>query len=133
MESNKKNDTESTYRVKTSLISRNITVMGRRTSVRLEPEMWTALQPISQREKCSVNDLCCLVYLRKGAKTSLTAAIRVFLMLYFQAAATEQGHRRAAHGDFEGMRKRAQISSEYDSFFKGSKRLLGINKNIRSA
>ena len=29
---------------KSSLVSRNITVLGRRTSVRLEPEMWRELK-----------------------------------------------------------------------------------------
>ena len=77
---------------KTTLVSRNITVVGRRTSVRLEPEMWVALREISKREECSIHDICSLISLRKNEKTSLTAAIRVFLMLYFRASSTEDGH-----------------------------------------
>lgn len=50
---------------KTTLISHNITVMGRRTSVRLEPEMWSALREISKREGCRISDVCSLVYLKK--------------------------------------------------------------------
>jgi len=95
-----------------SLISKNITIMGRRTSIRLEPEMWQALQGIAKREKCSVHDICTLVSLRKKKNTSLTAAIRVFLMLYFQASSTEDGHKVAGHGDFENMKKRAKISED---------------------
>jgi predicted DNA-binding ribbon-helix-helix protein len=34
---------------------------------------------------------------RGRAQSSLTAAIRVFLLDYFRAAATEEGHRRAGH------------------------------------
>ena len=83
--------------------------MGRRTSVRLEPEMWNALNEIATIENCSVHDICSLVCLRKKEKTSLTAAIRVFLMLYYRAAATEEGHRRAGHGNFSSMQNRAQI------------------------
>ncbi len=97
---------------KTTLISRNITVMNHRTSVRLEPEMWTALREIANREQCSIHDICTLISIRKNPNTSLTAAIRVFLMLYFRAAATEEGHSRAGHGDFESMRQRARVSDD---------------------
>ena len=66
---------------KSSLVSRNITVLGRRTSVRLEPEMWRAMKEIAAREKCSIHDVCSLISIRKKDNTSLTAAIRVFIML----------------------------------------------------
>lgn len=98
--------------IKTTLVSRNITVMGRRTSIRLEPEMWMGLKEIAERENCSVHDICSLVSLRKREKTSLTAAIRVFLMLYFRAAATSAGHERAGHGAFENMVRRAKLCDE---------------------
>lgn len=101
-----------------TLVSRNITIFGRRTSIRLEPEMWMALRDISRREKCTIHDICALVYVRKKQNTSLTAAIRVFLMLYFRAASTEDGHRVAGHGDFENMKKRARISDELGRYFK---------------
>ena len=95
--------------VKSTLQSRNITIMGRRTSVRLEPEMWTALKEIANREGCSIHDICSLISLRKNENTSLTAAIRVFLMLYFRASSTEEGHCQAGHGCFEAMKRRAKI------------------------
>lgn len=100
---------EETISGKTTLISKNITVQGRRTSVRLEPEMWLALRDIALREKCSIHEICSLVSVRKNIHTSLTAAIRVFLMLYYRASSTEEGHRRAGHGDFEFMKRRARI------------------------
>ncbi len=96
--------------IKTTLLSRNITISGRRTSVRLEPEMWSSLYDIAKRERCSIHDICTLISMRKREKTSLTAAIRVFLMLYFRAAATEDGHVRAGHGNFEFMKKRAGVA-----------------------
>jgi predicted DNA-binding ribbon-helix-helix protein len=96
-----------------TLISRNITVLGRRTSVRLEPEMWNALREIARRENCKIHDICSLIHMRKNPDTSLTAAIRVFLMLYFRAAATEDGHKRAGHGSFESMIRRARMGDEY--------------------
>lgn len=94
---------------KTSLVSRNVRVMGRRTSIRLEPEMWQALKEIAKREECTPHDLCSIVSLRKKSNTSLTAAIRVFLMLYFKAAATEEGHMRAGHGSVDRMKSRGRI------------------------
>ena len=90
-----------------TLVSRNITVNGHRTSVRLEPEMWRALKEISSRENCSIHELCSLISFRKKPRTSLTAAIRVFLMLYFRAATTEDGHGKAGHGSFDNMKRRA--------------------------
>lgn len=94
------------------LMARNITVMGRRTSVRLEPQMWQALKDISRREKCSVHALCSLITLRRQKCSSLTAAIRVFIMLYFRAAATDEGHERVGHGDLGKMIARARVSQQ---------------------
>jgi predicted DNA-binding ribbon-helix-helix protein len=81
-----------------TLISHNVMIDGRRTSVRLEKEMWMGLKQIARREDCSVHDLCTAISQRKRQATSLTAAIRVFVMAYYQAAATDEGHRRAGHG-----------------------------------
>ncbi len=103
-----------------SLVSRNITIFNRRTSIRLEPEMWVALKDIADREKCTIHDICGLVYTRKDQGTSLTAAIRVFLILYFRAASTEKGHENAGHGDFDVMKKRACIPEEFQVFFEPS-------------
>ena len=85
-------------REKTTLISHNIMIDGRRTSVRLEKEMWIAIKDIAQRERCTVHALCTVIEKRKRPDTSLTAAIRVFIMAYFQSAATDDGHSRAGHG-----------------------------------
>jgi len=104
--------TEENSGYRSTLISRNITVLGRRTSVRLEPEMWSSLREISRREECKIHDICSLIQLRKNPNTSLTAAIRVFLMLYYRAASTEDGHLRAGHGDFENMAQRARVTRE---------------------
>ncbi len=104
-----------TEEAKSSLILKNITVMGRRTSIRLEPEMWRELKDVAERENCSIHDICTLISIRKNKKTSLTAAIRVFLMLYYRAAATEQGHVKAGHGDFQDMKRRAGMASDWSA------------------
>lgn len=87
-----------TEKAVSSLISRNVTVCGHRTSVRLEPDMWTALKDICKRERASLHEICSAVAAHKSADSSLTASIRVFIMAYFRAAATDEGHMRAGHG-----------------------------------
>ncbi|MBI1206046.1 MAG: hypothetical protein GC191_02025 [Azospirillum sp.] len=81
------------------LVNRNVTVNGRRTSIRLEPQMWDALHDICQREGMTVHQICTLVEERRRRRGgSLTAAIRVFILAYFRQAATQEGHARAGHG-----------------------------------
>lgn len=119
--SNQSDESSVVFRaLKTTLLSKNITVSKHRTSVRLEPEMWDALKDISRREGCTIHDVCTLVHLRKPPGTSLTAAIRVFLMLYYRLAATEEGHRRAGHGSFENMRERARMKNEESAADSGN-------------
>ncbi|HPF78783.1 MAG TPA: ribbon-helix-helix domain-containing protein [Alphaproteobacteria bacterium] len=116
---------------KSSLVSRNITVLGKRTSVRLEPEMWREMKNISERENCSIHDLCSLISLRKSKRTSLTAAIRVFLMLYFRAAATEEGHQKAGHGNFQNMKRRAGMTADWSALkFKKAQEQDEIGKRL---
>jgi predicted DNA-binding ribbon-helix-helix protein len=81
-----------------TLVSRNVTIGGHRTSCRLEPFMWDALYDICARERMTIHMLCTRINERKDANTSLTAAIRVFALAYFRAASTEDGHVKASHG-----------------------------------
>lgn len=83
---------------RSTLVSRNVVISGRRTSVRLEPEMWDGLREICQRERSTMHQVCTTVSLQKQEETSLTAAIRVFVMRYYRLAATEEGHVKAGHG-----------------------------------
>jgi predicted DNA-binding ribbon-helix-helix protein len=88
---------------KNALISRNVTIGTRRTSIRLESHMWIALKDIARREQCSIHDICTVIAERKSDNITLTAAIRIFLVLYYKAAATEEGHKSAGHGSFQKM------------------------------
>lgn len=81
-----------------TLVSRNIVVDGRRTSVRLEPEMWDAIREIAVREGVSIHDICSMVDAERR-ESSLTAGLRVFIMSYYRTAATESGHIQAGHGE----------------------------------
>ncbi|MGO8920757.1 MAG: ribbon-helix-helix domain-containing protein [Stellaceae bacterium] len=83
-----------------TLINRNVTVAGRRTSMRLEPAMWDALQQLCRREGKTLNELVTEID-RQRSESSLTAAIRVYLLRYFCAAATDEGHRLAGHGTLQ--------------------------------
>jgi len=74
----------------TTLQSRNILIDTHRTSMRLEPEMWEALADIARREGISVNALCKRV--SNGRKqSSLTSAMRVFVLAYYRCAADRAG------------------------------------------
>jgi predicted DNA-binding ribbon-helix-helix protein len=86
-----------------TLVSRNVTIAGHRTSVRLEPEMWSGLTDICRRERMIMHEVCTAVATNKKKNTSLTAAIRVFVMSYYRSAATEDGHNKAGHG-YGGLR-----------------------------
>lgn len=70
----------------TTLHSKNVTIDGRRTSLRLENEIWEALSDICLREKMSVHELCSLVEKRRHG-SSRTSAVRTFVVAYFRTAA----------------------------------------------
>ena len=72
--------------LRSTLINRNIMVGARRTSIRLEPEMWAALLDIARRESQTIHGLATLVAASKKPETSLTAAIRVFCLAYYRNA-----------------------------------------------
>lgn len=76
-----------------SLVIHNVVVDGHRTSVRLEPVMWDALQDIAQRQGVTVHDLVSSIDRRRMA-SSLTAAIRVHIVDFYRAAALPAGPAR---------------------------------------
>ncbi|MFP6742907.1 MAG: ribbon-helix-helix domain-containing protein [Alphaproteobacteria bacterium] len=69
-----------------SLINRNVTVAGRRTSIRLEAAMWDALSEIAEREERAINAICTRVDKRRKEST-LTSGLRVYILNYFRRAA----------------------------------------------
>jgi predicted DNA-binding ribbon-helix-helix protein len=79
------------------LINRNITSQQGRTSMRLEPELWSALEEMCRRERSTVT---MAIQAIEAANTpgSRTSAVRVHLLRYFREAATDEGHRLAGHG-----------------------------------
>jgi predicted DNA-binding ribbon-helix-helix protein len=71
---------ESTLRI------RNVVVAGHRTSVRLEPLMWDALQEIAAGQGMNVNQLVTQIK-RSGGRSSLTSAIRVYIVDFYRSRA----------------------------------------------
>ncbi|HZK92388.1 MAG TPA: ribbon-helix-helix domain-containing protein [Stellaceae bacterium] len=73
-----------------SLTIRNIVVAGHRTSVRLEPLMWESLRDIARARGMAVNDLVTEID-RERSASSLTAAIRVYIVGFYRTAAAVNG------------------------------------------
>lgn len=79
------------------LVNRNVVAERGRTSMRLEPELWDALLEVCDREEQDMNTIVRRVE-AAGHAGGRTSAVRVFLLRYYRAAATEAGHMAAGHG-----------------------------------
>ncbi len=76
--------------MKAKLISKNVTIKGRRTSLRLEQASWEAMSDICKCEGLTIHELCSLIdNHRDGA--SRTSAVRSFIVTYYRAVAAEYG------------------------------------------
>jgi len=78
--------------VGSTLVLRNVTVNGHRTSMRLEPEFWEIFDQISHELGITTEDL--LSKIRAATRGQLTTAVRVTIALYLkqrvQSADTSQ-------------------------------------------
>jgi predicted DNA-binding ribbon-helix-helix protein len=98
------------------LVNRNVTALRGRTSMRLEPELWEALEDICRREKQTLGEMVKRVE-QRGHPGGRTSAVRVFVLDYFRSAGNEDGHRAAGHGrppavEEETAQWPAQVSRE---------------------
>ena len=114
---------------------RNVTVSGRRTSIRLEPGMWDGVAEICRREGRTIHEICSMVE-KYRRDSSFTAHLRVFIMNYFRAAATEEGHADAGHGDHAPSRVNLARSRPINANGKigrrgGANRNRGVDANHR--
>ena len=82
------------------LVNRNVVAERGRTSMRMEPELWDALLEICQRERRDLSKLVRDIE-EIGHSGGRTSAVRVFVLEYFRAAATEPGHETAGHGKLD--------------------------------
>jgi predicted DNA-binding ribbon-helix-helix protein len=81
-----------------ALVNRTILIGSRRSSIRLEQATWTAFHEVAVRESIAPHQLCMRIWNWKPKDISFTVAVRQYLMEYFRAAATEDGHTQAEHG-----------------------------------
>jgi predicted DNA-binding ribbon-helix-helix protein len=63
-----------------------VTVGHRRTSVSLEDHVWDGLTDVCRREAIGIDTLCTAVD-RRRSRSSMSSALRVFLLLYFRTLA----------------------------------------------
>jgi predicted DNA-binding ribbon-helix-helix protein len=81
---------------------RNVRIGRRRTSIKLEPEMWDALGEICARTGKSINQICTEVHASGGVENAdnpneiagggnFTSELRVFILDFFRAAARQSG------------------------------------------
>lgn len=75
---------------RSSLVIHNVVVGGHRTSVRLEPKMWEALHDIARHLEVTIHELVTGINDDRTA-SSLTAAIRVYIVDFYRTAALRTG------------------------------------------
>ncbi len=76
--------------MKAKLISKNVTINGRRTSLRLEQASWEALGDICKCEDLTLHELCSLIESRRNG-ASRTSAVRAFIVTYYRTVTAEYG------------------------------------------
>ncbi len=81
----------------------NVVVGGRRTSLRMEPVMWDALQDIAHRQQVTVRDLVTDID-RERTALSLTAAVRTYIVDFYRLAGLEQDRAVASERGLSGSR-----------------------------
>lgn len=69
------------------LRKRSVTIAGHRTSVSLEPEFWDALSEIASARGHAVAAVIADIDRRGGRDTSLSSAIRLFVLAHFRKKA----------------------------------------------
>lgn len=88
---------------------RNVTLGSRRTSVSLEQQVWNGLTEICRREEIGLDELCTAVEARR-VDSSMSSALRVFLLTYFRHAA-EMFESRPGDGSGQGNGSQATLPS----------------------
>jgi predicted DNA-binding ribbon-helix-helix protein len=73
--------------VLSSLVVKSIRIHRRRTSVRLEPEMWQALYEVAAMEGLTIHDICARVDDTRSPKGTFSSALRVYLLRWYRRVA----------------------------------------------
>lgn len=80
--------------MRTSLKCRNVSVNGRRTSIRIHHDIWGHIDEICAREALALNLLCSQVDDVRGA-LPLTEALRIYTLNYWRDAASRPPRTRS--------------------------------------
>ena len=83
---------------KKSLQNYNISLGSRRTTVRLSPQTYKAIENIAEIESCDPREVFEFIARTKENGVPVSTAIRDFAICYFLDAATAEGHSVAGHG-----------------------------------
>lgn len=67
-----------------AVVSRSVTVGGRRTSLRLEVPIWDGLKDIAQRQGKSMDALCDEIQNSRTQGIPFATSVRVFVLNYFR-------------------------------------------------
>ncbi len=89
------------------LVSHNVNVNGRRTSMRLEKETWDALENIIKREGVNLHDLCSRIDTERNGN-GLTLSVRIFVVAYFRSIAEEQNLKGNISYAFDVVKKNGE-------------------------
>lgn len=73
-------------------VCRNARIGGRRTSIRMEPILWEALEDIAKREQKDITYLLSLIDQRRDG-AGLTSSVRAFIIAYYYAVTTKNDDR----------------------------------------
>ena len=66
------------------VLRRNVRIDGRRTTVKMETQMWDALEQICAETDASVDSICSALAAMPQARTNLTSLLRLFILDYFR-------------------------------------------------
>jgi predicted DNA-binding ribbon-helix-helix protein len=80
------------------VLPRNVRISGRRTSVRLEPELWTALELICADREMTIDDACTAAAREKAQEQNVTSAIRSFIVRSLTQVRSAAGGGREGQG-----------------------------------
>lgn len=69
-----------------SLSNRVVSIYNRKTSMRLAPAEWKAIDTICKRENIKRKNLFELIHANKDDKLGLTSSVRLFSLIYYRKA-----------------------------------------------
>lgn len=91
------------------LVNRNVLSPTGRTSMRLEPELWSALEEMCHRENLTLADMITKIdeqrtkHRNEDVWEVRTSAVRVAILAYYRDAATNEGHALVGHGELNAV------------------------------